>query len=98
VTTFGYDAADREIARIDALGRITTRVYDDAGRQVATVDPLGAVTTTAYDRVNRPVAVTNPLGCTTTSVTTPSGSRSRRRTRWANAPRSPTTCSTGRSP
>ena len=48
-----YDAANRRIASVDALGNRTSFGYDAAGRRVSATDPLGNVNSMVYDAANR---------------------------------------------
>ncbi|MBK7333900.1 MAG: RHS repeat protein [Betaproteobacteria bacterium] len=52
-TTYGWDAANRMVARTDPAGGTSRFDYDATGRQVAMVDALGRRTTTAYDVLGR---------------------------------------------
>jgi len=62
VVSFEYDAADREIKRINARGFETDLSYDVAGRLATLTDALGHVTDFEYDRVGNVTRITNALG------------------------------------
>jgi len=75
-TTTVYDAANRNIATLDALGHRATQVYDAARRQIASVNPLGAIGTTLYDSAGQAVATLTPLGFRTSQYYDAAGRRS----------------------
>jgi RHS repeat-associated protein len=61
-TTYRYDALNRLIQVVDAVGGVTRRTYDARGNVLAVEDPTGSTTKFAYDRSNRLVKETRPLG------------------------------------
>jgi len=60
-TNYHYDAAGRQLAIRDALGKLTTSVYDAAGRRTALVDARGNRTTFSYDSASRLTAEVDAL-------------------------------------
>ena len=67
-TTYVYDALNRQVESIDALGGITTDLYDAVGNETGLIDPDLNRTTFIYDALNRKVEEINPLDETTTYV------------------------------
>ena len=67
-TSFGYDAAGRQVSMANGLGFVSSTVFDAASRAIATVDPLGNAVSFGYDAANRRVSTTDPLGNTNTAV------------------------------
>ena len=65
-TSYGYDAAGRQVTMTDPRGNTTTYGYDGAGRQTSITDALGGNVATAYDLAGQKTSVTNPRGDTTT--------------------------------
>ncbi len=78
VTSFGYDALNRQTLRIDAYGvsgleRTTTTVYDAVGNTRSVTNAIGAVTSLVYDALNRQTQMIEAYGVgdlarTTTTV------------------------------
>ncbi len=71
LTTFGYDAAGRQITAIDPNSAQTTRTYDDLDRLIATVSDsasggIQSTTGMAYDAVGNLRSVVDPKGLATT--------------------------------
>lgn len=62
-----YDALDRLVKRIDALGNETLFAYDSVGNLVSVTDPEGGVTRFEHDALNRVVTTIDPNGAVTTS-------------------------------
>ena len=67
-TRIEYNALDKEIARVDALGRRTEMVYDNRGNLLHTRHPDGTVESTVYDDENRAIAKIDRGGRTTLHV------------------------------
>lgn len=57
VTSYHYDAMDREYSRTDAEGGVLTRVFDAAGNVTHVTDQEGRVRHTTYNSRNLPVGV-----------------------------------------
>ena len=53
ITDYDYDAADRLVRQIDAMGGIVNFRYDAQGNRVLLQDPVGNITTWTYDTLNR---------------------------------------------
>jgi RHS repeat-associated protein len=76
VTTYSYDALNRQMGETEAVGtpvqRTTNTVYDADGNITETIDALGRITTYSYDALNRQTgeteAVGTPVQRTTTTV------------------------------
>ncbi len=68
VTRWEYDAAGRNTAIIDALGRRSTHTYDTLGRKTRSDHPDGTFETTSFDAENNIVSETDRAGRTTTHV------------------------------
>jgi len=78
-----YDAANRLLQDIGALGQTTTYAYDSNGNLISVTDPLNHVTAKTYDALNRLIKLTDPANGVTsyaydpldrlTSVTDPRG-------------------------
>lgn len=72
VTTYSYDAMNRETGETDAAGTsavgVNTFTYDKAGNQITSTDPDNDTTTTTYDAMDRQSTVTDPDGGVTTYV------------------------------
>jgi RHS repeat-associated protein len=58
-TVFHYDAANRLIRSVDALGGERTTAYDRAGNRIEEVDESDKTTTYGYDRFNRLATITD---------------------------------------
>ncbi|MCY7418534.1 MAG: hypothetical protein LH650_08575, partial [Chloroflexi bacterium] len=61
-TEFEWDALDRSVGRVDALGGRTTWKYDPDGNLVSVTDPLGNTTTYTYSDLQWLATKTDPLG------------------------------------
>jgi RHS repeat-associated protein len=61
-TRYEYDAANRLVHQIDALGGEQNLSYDDAGNLLSSTDANGHTTSYTYDNMNRTLTQTNPLG------------------------------------
>lgn len=57
-----YDAFDRVIRSVDAMGQATSTSYEDNGRSIVVTDPLGHSTRTTYDAHSRVSSLINALG------------------------------------
>ena len=57
VTTFGYDASDRQISVTDPEGGLLRREYDSVGNVTAVIDQEGRRVETIYDARNLPTQV-----------------------------------------
>ena len=70
VTTYSYDAMNRETGETDAEGSsiagISTYTYDAAGNQITSTNPDNHTTTTTYDALNRAISTTHPDGTSET--------------------------------
>jgi YD repeat-containing protein len=66
VTTYVYDADNRQTVTIDALTKRTTEMLDAVGNLTEMKDASNNVTTFAYDADNRKTSATNPMGYTGT--------------------------------
>ena len=76
-TSFGYDAASRQVSVTDALGNISTTVFDADGRTLATINANGFATTQVYRRDRRVAGRRSTRGGTgTASPTTPLAGKS----------------------
>ena len=57
VTTYSFDAMNRETGMTDAAGSaiagVTTNTYDAAGNEVTSTDPDNFTTTTTFDAMDR---------------------------------------------
>ncbi len=67
VTTYSFDAMNRETGTTNALGGITTYTYDSGGNLIEDQEPTPSGQTArttyyAYDSMNRPTTITDPLG------------------------------------
>jgi YD repeat-containing protein len=58
-TSFGYDADDRRIQTLDALGHLVATGYNGRGLVTSTTDPLDKTLTHDYDHAGRPTAMLN---------------------------------------
>jgi RHS repeat-associated protein len=58
-TVFHYDAANRLIRSVDALGGERRTSYDRAGNRIEEIDESGKRTTYGYDRFNRLATITD---------------------------------------
>jgi len=58
LTTYAYDANDRQVKMTDPLGGVTTRHYNSVGKVDMEADANGRISTTSYDVRDLPVAVT----------------------------------------
>lgn len=61
ITDYEYDATDRLISQIDAMGGVVNFRYDPQGNRVLLQDPVGNITTWTYDTLNRVVEERDPL-------------------------------------
>jgi hypothetical protein len=52
MTTSIYDAAERHIAHVNALGTRVTTVLDPVGNAIAEINGLGFITSTSYEPRN----------------------------------------------
>jgi len=66
--TYHYDAADRLIRTVDALGGERITSYDRAGNRIEETDESGKQTRYTYDRYNRLATMTDGNGNVTTYV------------------------------
>ncbi len=70
VTTYSYDAMNRETGMTTAAGTaiagLTTFTFDKAGNQVTSTDADNNTTTTTYDALDRQATVKTPDGGITT--------------------------------
>jgi RHS repeat-associated protein len=64
ITSYGYDALNRQLSVTDALNQTTSFAYDKVGDVVSVTDALGRTTSYTYDNLNRQVATTDALGQT----------------------------------
>ena len=66
VNTFGYDADNRQVLMIEALGsgveRATTTNFDPVGNVQSSVNPRGVTTSFGYDALNRRVTELEAFG------------------------------------
>ena len=67
-STYGYDAAGRQIAVTNGFGNVTRFYYDAAGNQTAIIDALSNRTDYVYDAAGRLIFTTNALGRVTQYV------------------------------
>lgn len=65
ITTYSYDALDRQISATNPLGYTTTDTYDAVGNLIKTKDSLGNQTRYVYDALDRQVRSIDSLGGTT---------------------------------
>ncbi|MGH1429411.1 MAG: Ig-like domain-containing protein, partial [Arenicella sp.] len=72
-TTYEYDARDRVVKTIDALGNENQVEYNLVGNEVAQVDALGRRTEMEYDTYNRLIKTTYPDGSVSSSTYDPEG-------------------------
>ena len=63
-TAMTYDALDRLVKTVDAIGGVGEREYDAVGNVLASVDALGRRTEYAYDALDRLVLTTQPAADT----------------------------------
>ena len=68
ITTFGYDALQRQIAQTDGRGNTVRTIYDNLGRVASAIDALGYSITYGYDALGRQISVTDPLTNTVTTT------------------------------
>ena len=72
VTTYSYDAMNRETGMTTAAGTaiagMTTYGYDAAGNQTTVTNPVSEITTTTYDALDRTSTVKDADGGTTSYV------------------------------
>jgi RHS repeat-associated protein len=62
MTQYQYDAQNRLVATIDALGRTSSTFFDPAGRPTTNIDVEGHVTTNTYDGVGNLIETGYPDG------------------------------------
>ena len=62
VTSFGYDALDRQVSRTNADGEVFSTTYDRDSNVRTVTDPNGTVVTKSYDALNRLVATSVARG------------------------------------
>ena len=60
--SYSYDAVDRLIQAIGAVGQTTSYSYDANSNLTQVTDPLGQVTSAAYDALNRAIKTTDANG------------------------------------
>jgi YD repeat-containing protein len=53
LTSYGYDALNREVTMTNALGGVTMTVYDADNNVTSVTDPVGNKTQYSYDALNR---------------------------------------------
>ena len=61
ITEYRYDARDRLITRVDAMGGAVDFRYDAQGNRVLLRDPVGNITTWFYDSLNRMTEERDPF-------------------------------------
>ena len=64
-TTYGYDAAGRQISITDPLGNMTRKGYDAAGNLIKLIDPRGSTGFYYYDTLGQVRYQIDPMGYVT---------------------------------